>query len=179
MKYEINLLPPKALAVRMGKIKKRRVEIIFFAVFVACFIVFISYGAIWWSLLLLQGTVPDEILVRNKDRISIRDASVNLNKEIELLDKRVASYILWTSHIPDIVRAVPTGILISRLELVEETESLVITGTSARGSEVVAYQEILESLPWVDTVVAPLQNFARAPEAKVTFKITHKKNSTP
>ncbi|MEK7499455.1 MAG: hypothetical protein AAB649_02520 [Patescibacteria group bacterium] len=175
MKYEINLLPPRALLARMEKIKKRRVEIMFFAFFVSCFIVFISYGAIWWSLLLLQGTVPDEILLRSKDRVTIRDESVSLNKEIALLDTRVASYTLWTSHIPDVVLAAPNGILISRLELVEETESLVVTGTAARGSEVVAYQAALENLPWVDTVVAPLQNFARAPEAKVTFKITHKK----
>jgi len=175
MKYEINLLPPPALAERMNIIKKRRQKTIFWSVLVSCTILLSSYGAIWWGLQSLRNSVSDEIFSRNNDKASIIEGVQKLNKEIVLLDQRVSSYTVWTAHIPDIVLAAPQGILISRLELVEETETFVVTGTATHGSAVVVYQLALEQLPWVDRVVAPLQNFARAPEAKVTFTIFHKK----
>lgn len=177
MKFEINLLPPSALADRMEKIMRRREKTIFWSVFVSCAIVLMSYASIWWGLLSLRDSVVHETFSRNDTIATVAEDTKKVNREIGLLDQRIHSYSLWTARIPDVVLAVPQGILISRLELVEATETLVVTGTAVNGSEVVAYQAALEQLPWVDHVVAPLQNFARAPDAKVTFTIFHKKPS--
>lgn len=175
MKYEINLLPPDAISARMEKIQVRRETTLVMASLASCLIILFAYGAMWWSLRILQQSFTDQIVLQNKDRTTIAERTKEVNREISLLDSRIASYTLWTPHIPDVVLAAPKGITISRLELVEETETLVVTGTASQGSEVVAYQAALEQLPWVDHVVAPLQNFARAPQAFVTFTIFHKK----
>lgn len=179
MKYEINLLPPAALEARMAKVQSHRKRTIFLAFLVACVIVFLSYGGVWWALRSLKGTVSDDVFLQNKDKEVITDAVKKVNREIVLLDQRINSYTQWTAHIPDIVLAAPAGILISRLELVEESETFVVTGTASQGSAVVLYQAALERLPWVEYVVAPLQNFARAPDATVTFTIFHKKPFVP
>ncbi len=175
MKYEINLLPTQALVERQDNLKKRRERSLFFAALVACCIVLLSYGAIWWGLRSLQVSVADQIVSQNKDRTAITEQITQVNGEVGELNSRIASYTLWTSHIPDVLLAVPQGVLISRMELVEDQETLVITGTASHGSEAVAYQSALEKLPWVERVVAPLQNFARAPQATITFTIFHKK----
>ncbi len=159
----------------MEKIKVHREVALFTATLTSCFIILLVYGAMWWGLHSLQQSFTDQILSQNKDRATIAERTKEVNREIALLDSRIASYTLWTPHIPDVVLAAPKGIQISRLELVEETETLVVTGTASQGSDVVAYQAALEQLPWVDHVVAPLQNFARAPQAIVTFTIFHKK----
>jgi hypothetical protein len=175
MKYEINLLPAVALDKRLEKVRKRREVRFLFATILSCSMVLISYGAIWWGLGLLESSLASQLVSRSKDRVSITERSREVNSKVVLLDNRIASYNLWTAHIPDVLFAVPGGIFVSRLELVEDPETLVVTGTASQGSEVVEYQTALEKLPWVDHVVAPLQNFARSPDAVVTFTIFHKK----
>lgn len=175
MKYEINLLPPGARTGRLQTIHDRREATFFWTIVVSGGIVLLSYGAIWWSLHSLQGSIADQLLSQNKDRTSVMERTKEVNKELGLLDARVGSYTLWTSRISDVLGVLPGGILVSRIELVEKPETLVVTGKASQGSEVVEYQAALEKLPWVDHVVAPLQNFARSPEATVTFTIFHKK----
>lgn len=177
MKYEINLLPPDAIAARTQKMWQRRGNALFLALLLSCVIILASYGAIWWGLTSLQQSFTDQIVSQNKDRATIIEQSREINREIGLLDSRIASYTLWTSYISDVVLAAPSGIRISRLELVESPETLVVTGVASQGLDVVDYQTALEKLPWVDHVVAPLQNFARAPQATVTFTIFHKELS--
>lgn len=175
MKDEINLLPPSALAERKDSMRARRERALIVAVASACGIVLLTYGAIWWALYSLQASFTDQIVLQNKDRTAIIDRSREINREAALLDSKTSSVTRWTSRIPDVLSSVPNGILISRLELVGDPETLVVTGTASEGSAVVVYQSALEKLPWVDRVVAPLQNFARSPEATVTFTIFHTK----
>ncbi|HLC49198.1 MAG TPA: hypothetical protein VJI96_02325 [Candidatus Andersenbacteria bacterium] len=177
MKYEINLLPPSALVERQGIIIKRRERLMFSAVMLSCGIILMSYGAVFARLTFTQDSVADQIDWQNKDRDTIEEQIKKLNRDIVSLDVRVSSYAAWTTRIPDVVVSAPNRIKISRIELIESPETLVITGTALEGSDVIAYQEALEKLPWVDHVVAPLQNFARSPESTIVFTVFHKKAS--
>ncbi len=178
MKYEINLLPPKAIAFRKENIIGRRERKLFIAVMASCVIVLVSYGIVWMMLTLSRDSYIEQIASQNRDQVSIVEQSEALNTDIARLDAHIATHIAWTSYIDDVVTLLPNGIRISRIELVEMPETLVITGSATTGSAVVEYQEALEELEWVDRVAAPLQNFARAPEATIEFTIFHKKSSS-
>lgn len=175
MKEEINLLPPDVLSIRKERVLIRRERAISLAVAYALLLIIGSYGGIWWYLDEVKNSFENQITLQNKDRTTITEQNKAFNKDIEAIGSLIAGFTLWTSRLPDVVGAVPKGILITRIELVEKPETLVVTGTASRGSDVVEYQAALEKLSWVDHVDAPLQNFARAPEAIVVFTIFHKK----
>ncbi|MDA1168967.1 MAG: hypothetical protein O3A36_01355 [bacterium] len=175
MKDDINLLPPGAQATRRERVKVRRERSFSIAAVCACLFILGVYGVIWWHLKNAKSSIEDQIIIQNKDRITISEQNKIFNTSITEIDSRIADVTLWTAYISDVVSSVPKGILISRIELVEEPETLVVTGTASLGSSVVEYQRALEALPWVDRVEAPLQNFARAPKAIAVFTIFHKK----
>lgn len=174
MKDEINLLPPDALSARKQRVLMRRERALFVAIVCAFLFILGGYGGTWWYLHGIKNSLEDQIMSQNKDRTSITEQNEAFNKDISTIDSRIGGFTLWTAHLPDVIGVVPKGILVHRIELVENPQTLVVTGTASLGSDVVEYQTALEKLPWVDHVDAPLQNFARAPEAVVVFTIFHK-----
>ncbi len=174
MKREINVLSPQAKARRENAIYLRRERSIVVALSISLVVILASYGAIWWVFFSLHQDLSDQIVMQTQDQSEILKEIRALNREVGVLDSRIASYTLWTERIEDVLAAVPSGILVSKLELSENPAALIVTGSASQGSEVVAYQSALEALPWVDRVVAPLQNFARFPTATVVFTIFQK-----
>ena len=174
MKDEINLLPPSAQADRKMRVLLKREQSILSAIVCSFLFILGGYVGIWWYLDGVKDSFEDKIMLQNKDRTSITEQNKAFNKDIAAIDSRIAGFTLWTPHLPDVIGAVPKGILVHRVELVENPQTLIVTGAASLGSDVVAYQAALEKLPWVDHVDAPLQNFARSPEAIVVFTIFHK-----
>lgn len=179
MKREINLVSPQARNERLELITLRRERAIAAGIFLAFGIVAASYGAIWWTFYSLEQSLSDQIVLQSQDQSELEAGIRSLNREIGLVDSKIAGYTLWTERIAEVIAVVPDGITLLQFALVENPETLVVTGNASDGSEVVAYQDALEQLPWVDRVIAPLQNFARFPSATVTFTIFQKSEELP
>lgn len=174
MKAEINLLPTEIKDARIRMIKHRRIGMILGSVIVGLLIVVMSLGFVWWTNNLLRAALNDRLSSQNKDRADIEQHIKALNGQLATMNQRITAHPRWAIHMQDVLRAVPKGIVITKFELTENPSTLQITGKAASGALVVTYQNALQALPWVDYVDAPLQNFARSPEATVTFTIVRK-----
>jgi Tfp pilus assembly protein PilN len=174
MKSEINLLPEVARNARMELVKYRRIQATLLTVLGALILILASYGIAWRSSLVLRDSLDDRLVSQYKDRVDVQKGIVALNAQIHAVDKKITTHPRWTVHIPDVLKAVPAGIVITKVELSENPSTLKVTGRALKGDIVVAYQDALQKLQWVDHVDAPLQNFARSPDATVTFTVFRK-----
>ncbi|MEO6077764.1 MAG: hypothetical protein ABIP54_03185, partial [Candidatus Andersenbacteria bacterium] len=174
MKSEINLLPQQARDDRMNSVKYHRIRIILVTVFGVLTLILASYGIAWRSNMVLRDSLNDRLVSQNKDRVDVQKEISALNIQINAMDKKIAEHPRWTIHIPGALQVVPLGIVITKVELGDTPSTLKVTGRAVSGDVVVVYQAALQKLSWVDHVDAPLQNFARSPEATVTFTIFRK-----
>lgn len=174
MKKEINLLSPEALSDRMSRIARARVRAIADALIVGLILVVCSYAAAWYALSSVRDTVGNDISADTGKTAEVERSIRSTNAILAAVDSRIAQEPLWSPVIPDVLLAAPSGIAIKKIELTENPRTLVVIGKATKGSLVVQYQRVLEELPWVDHVVAPLQNFAVSPDATVTFTIVRK-----
>lgn len=174
MKKEINLLAPEAREKRTILLKQHKMEGVLSVCVATCMVILVAYGVIWQSNRIVVDSLDTRLLEQGKVRAVIEQDIAKINTIIHAMDKRVTTNRRWAVRIPEILEKVPTGIKVMKLELQEKQSSLVITGKAINGDVVVQYQHALSELPWVDHVDAPLQNFARSPDAVVTFTIIRK-----
>lgn len=179
MKTEINLLSPQAKNDRQHTIFAHRIRAIMDAIFVCAVIVVVSYAAAYGALRTMGNSAHQNGLTEERERAEINQKIQDINAMIAIVDDRITQEYLWTPLIPDIVRLASPGITIVKIELTENPQTLILTGRASRGSVVVQYQRSLEKLPWVDHVVAPLQNFALVPDAVAIFTIFPKAKGDP
>lgn len=171
MKLEINLLSPEAKKARMRLVWNRRVNAIGDALLICIVLVACSYAASFWALSEIRASLAQRADT-NKEDVRAAERSIReSNALFSAVAGRIAHESLWTPLISDIVRIVPSEISITKLQLLENPRALSLVGKTTQGSAIVQYQRELEKLPWVDRVVAPLQNFAVTPDATVTFTI--------
>lgn len=174
MKKEINLLSPEALSDRMSRIARARVRAIADALLVGLILIVCSYAAAWYALSSVRDSVGNDTAVDTGKTVEVERSIRSTNAILAAVDSRITQEPFWSSVIPGVLLAAPAGIAITKIELTEDPRTLVVVGKATKGSLVVQYQRLLESLPWVDHVVAPLQNFAVSPDATVTFTIVRK-----
>ncbi|MCE9642916.1 MAG: hypothetical protein K8Q97_01180 [Candidatus Andersenbacteria bacterium] len=174
MKSEINLLSPEARTARMALVARHRLQSLLTALFALCMIVLIAYGASLEANIIIRNSLDTRLQEQGKNRSDVEKSISSLNVVIQAMDRRITTNPRWAIHIQELFAAVPTGIKVTKLELTENPEALVVTGKAINGDVVVQYQHALESLPWVDHVDAPLQNFAQSPDAIAVFTIVRK-----
>lgn len=178
MKSEINLLPYEARILRMERVLHARIIQVLSACIYAVSIVFAVCVSVLWINQFILTSLDDRLVLQGKSRAEIAKEIKKINTLTATMTSRIDAKSRWLVHMPDVLTAVPSGMVITKIAFIEKPESLQITGKSTKGSLAVVYQKALEGLSWVDHVNAPLQNFARAPEATVTFTIIKKTGNT-
>ena len=174
MKPEINLLSPEARGLRMALIAAHRVNKLLYAILGGLAVVLMVYGASWWANKIILSSLDNRLLQQGKERVEIEQSIRSLNSTVQAIDARITANPRWAIHIQDVLTVLPSGIQIMKLELSESQSVLLITTKAASGDVGVQYQHALEAVGWVDHVDAPLQNFARSPEAIATFTVFRK-----
>lgn len=174
MKSEINLLSPAAKANRFKTIRNRRINAISDALLVCLLFIVASYGAAYWVLSEVSASLYERENTHEEEYVKMEREFRAANALLLTVRERVSRQQLITPLLPDILRTVPAGILLTKLQLSEAPRTLSVTGKASQGSAVVQYQRALEQLSWVDQVVAPIQNFAVSPDATALFTIIPK-----
>ena len=80
----------------------------------------------------------------------------------------------WTPLVPDILTAVPTGIVFTSLGVEAERPVMDIQGTFTKRETLVTFQRRLEDLSWVERVESPLSNFETGSAAQFTLLVFRK-----
>lgn len=176
MKGEINLLSPQVRADRIRSVTTRRMMALADALLVCVVLVVCSYGAAWWALLQVSASVIQQAHTNEKEYQAIEEELQDIHSVFTAVHEKVSQHPLWTPLIPDVLTAVPSGILLTKVTLSETPRALSLVGRATQGSAIVQYQRALEELSWVDHVDAPLQNFAVSPEATVTLTVFRKES---
>jgi hypothetical protein len=171
MKSEINLLAPDIKAQRSRLVRIHRIWAIIDALLLCMLLITGSVGAAWWSLRDVSASLDQRIVSEASEYEALLLRLREMNGLLAAVDSRIQQSPGHTVLIADMVRGVPKGIGITKMELIEGKEAFTITGKATQGSVVIQYQDFLEKLVWVDHVVAPIQNFARSPEATFTFTV--------
>lgn len=174
MKSEINLLSPEARDARMQKVIQHRMHAILTACITGAVIIFISYGVAWWINDMMLGSLDDKLMIQGKGKAEVERDTRSFNTLVQAMNTRITSNHRWAIHIQDVLDAVPPGVAVMKFELTENPSVLIVTGKANSGDLAVKYQNLLSKLHWVDHVDAPLQNFARSPDAVVTFTVFRK-----
>ncbi len=174
MKSEINLLSPQAKTDRMHRIRTRRINAISDTLLICVVLITCSYGAAFWALTKISASVDQRADANQEEEKRMEHEIRDINGLFLAVDTHISQESLWTPLIPDVLREIPPEISITKLQLSETPRAISLVGKATQGSAIVQYQRSLEKLPWVDHVVAPLQNFAIAPDASVTFTIFRK-----
>lgn len=170
MKEEINLLPPVIQDARMGKLYDARVASVYVAFVVAILLVGIGYAGSWGVLKLTLVEITRSLssgVAADSDK-----ETRALNARIQFIHERLSGNPAFMPDVADALAVVPSDITITSIEIDHEDQTVYISGRATTRSAIVLFEERLQELSWVESVNAPLQNFASGPNVSFEFTIT-------
>lgn len=178
MKNEINLLPQVIQRARMTRIYNRRIHRIANSILVAVFLVVLGQGA---SILAVKQSLANIVskvdVSDSQGRQDNRQVATD-NELITEVKKRLDGQPAWSTKVGSVLQAVPDNFSVLELRADTDTHKLTITASTTSRVAGIVYEKALNALPWVQTVDAPLQNFALSDKNEVTFHI-YTKEVTP
>ncbi len=173
MKSEINLLQyriqkrraHRALIFGVGKFLRH--------VYVFLILLAAALSLIFVAMLSIQRIVLDDNST-GRDLVDINTKARDTNQLLREFEGRVAGYRNWSRWLEKIIQAVSEGMNITSILAKEGEEVVTIEGVANNRQAVQEFQARLESMEGVDSLEAPLQNFATGEVAKFTFVVTLK-----
>lgn len=174
MKEEINLLPPQARQARRERLGReawlylaRRLVLVWLslaATLVGSYLFLRQQGLELERMLSAQASENGGQADRVKQVNELMGATV----------RWVEEHPSWSSFLDDVVIVTPAATRLEVIALQAEGKSLFIKGVTSSRTAVVDMQRSLETLPWVETVEAPLQNFAAGDRSEFSFTLHRK-----
>jgi len=170
MKGEINLLPRSNILLRersaylagIGRFMQRISMLL---------LVLIVGEALVYGAFLYIGRIVDEPGLADKRRGIIVGRIQGINGMLVEFETREESHNKWSLFIEDVLKVIPGSVVISEMGVKEKLGVMEIDGSSSSRPAILDFQNLLKELDWVDTVEAPLQNYAIGPEAGFSFSL--------
>lgn len=97
-----------------------------------------------------------------------------VNQLVGTVQQRIDAHQPWSPALEEVLAKVPAEVLIKRITIDSQVQTLKIEGISDLRTAVVTLQQRLEGLPWVESIEAPLRNFATGPQGQFSFTLTRK-----
>lgn len=171
MKEEINLLPPDVQHTRILGLYGKRAAGIYMAVAVALVLVGIGYASSWGVLKFTLRNITQSLA--DVEAVGSDKATRALNTRIQFIHQRLIEHPAFILDVADALAIAPSGVVITSIEINDEEQTVHISGRANTRSAIVQFEEKLHEQSWVETIDAPLQNFASGPN--VTFQFTIKR----
>ncbi len=186
MKEEINLLPPGQLRARVHRLYGQRLRRLYWSFMVGLSMVAATYGSLYGIENALYQDIQRQVKESNGNDTSLQSQVQQANSLLAAFSSAVASQVLWTEMVDEVLAAVPADTVITNVSVKESAASsgaaegtkpqvvpssaLIITGRSSSRTSIVEYERRLQQLSLVKRVEAPLQNLAGG--AANTFSFT-------
>lgn len=179
MKNEINLLPPAVTKARTRRLFSRQFNRLYRTILLCLVIVGATYAGVWWVTWQSLSEVENGVgaTSRSSQNRAAEQEVRKVNELLKAVQQRTAGYESWTARVSEALSVASSEISITTISLRSASgaapgspKTLVVTGTALSRSAVVAYEQALRSLSWVERVEAPLQNLASG--SVVTFSFT-------
>lgn len=171
MKAEINLLPPQFQAARRAARYWHGLEHILRRLLVALLIVAIMFGATY---LAFRRILTDTQIIQQETGTDpkLEQRVVQTNELLTATATRLQAINPWTPHVGEVLQVLPPELTLVSIAASDESKSLTINGTSRSRPAVLAFEQAVGALPWVERVESPLQNFATGGGTSFTLIIT-------
>ncbi len=173
MKEDINLLPPPAIRIHVRRLYSKRLQHICTALIIALLIVVAAEGS---SLFVLNQTSARLQAAQAQDSLTttLADDLQKYNEIVREITKQKNGTMPWSHQTESVLAAVPSGLSVTHLDADMAANTLTIKAIASSRDASLIYKQALETLPWIEHIDAPLQNFALADKNEITFTITRK-----
>lgn len=169
IKEDINLLPSAVLQTRQSTLLSRRLNQVLWVIIINLVALSFIYAGIWVTLRITEQQLQQQPRVNAQDSTAqhVRDTNI----VVDVVDKYVAQQQPWAPFVVEILKVVPHDITITELEVTDAllaeqpTSALLVRGRTRSRSEIAAFEESLQKLPWIKHVEAPLRNLASDDDA--------------
>lgn len=171
MKEQINLLPAPIQRARLRNLYGLRVRHVLGAIIIALAIVLATQLVSLTVLKAIYKDVGGEIGTLSDQEKNMEEHTKEANDLLRELDLRISNYELWSPQVESVLKLVSPNLRIVSMSVDSGKPALEIKATSASRAAGVDFQKALEGLPWVESVEAPLQNFASSSSGAFTFTL--------
>ncbi len=174
VKEEINLLPPAVLKARVQAVYGRHVSGLLGSIVISLLVVGLALGAA----VVAQRQITGNTILPVADNPSVthdnQQQMQRVNDMIALAQHSYQDRVAWMPLVGQAVRQIPEGISMAVITINAGQHILRLQGTSQVRSNVVVLENTLRALPWVQSLDAPLQNFAASPSTSFSFTLHYK-----
>ncbi|PIT98514.1 MAG: hypothetical protein COT71_00240 [Candidatus Andersenbacteria bacterium CG10_big_fil_rev_8_21_14_0_10_54_11] len=164
-KEEINLLPQPLQQARVRRLYVSRLRQLVFTLAGAMVLVVSVYAVVWWRLTL---RVQDAASA-SSGAVAAADGAVRLNAVLFQIVQQQEAGREWLPMLADVFAAAPSGVQLTAVSGHSTDNALTVAGVADERAAIIAFQQSLASLPWVDQLDAPLSNLSIGDVNDFTF----------
>lgn len=177
MKEEINLLPLPLQHRRLFHLYNRRLHGLTTHILIALGLVLLGQISSLFALQQTLAQVTHTISISDQQEEQVLHAVRSSNQVLSEVQKRLSDSFLWSQAAEDILKTVPPELFVTSFDGKSEGDKLTVTAVSSSRSAGVVFENALKGLPWVETLDAPLQNFALSDNSEFTFNVYRQKTN--
>lgn len=149
---------------------KNLLEMCLFAVAVAAFLLL---GARWFLQDYFNGLTSQLVAVSNQKN-DINQRVKHVNTIIKQTEQAGKEYISWMPLIVDITKSVPEAIAVQSMVVDQAEGTGMLTGVAKNRTDLLAFQEALQKLPFVSRVDLPLSQLTAKENIPFIIHVTLK-----
>jgi hypothetical protein len=178
MKEDINLLPVYAQQLRIRLLYLSRLGSMLRWILLLLVLFSGALGAMWVGVRDVQRGVDRQLSSEGSEEVSVEQRVRDINQLLGSIHAYIRTHPALSLRIVDVVRLLPSDAGITAMRFDATTSSLQVEGISSARSDILEFQQALEGLAWVETVEAPLSNFATGTRGIFSFTILFKNISS-
>ncbi|HLD26206.1 MAG TPA: hypothetical protein VJC05_04150 [Candidatus Andersenbacteria bacterium] len=169
MEREINLLPRALQHARNRRLYAARFGRLFRRFGVALVLIILAQFGAWLFYVSLLREVSNQLAVVMPGSEATGQIAAT-NQLLGSFQRQVTQQVVWSELVSDILTQT-AAVTVTSIRTVDSGRIIEIRGETASRAAVVALQEALAALPWVERVEAPLQNFTVGPNAQFSLRV--------
>lgn len=169
MKGEINLLPRQMILLRERHEYLKGLKRLLQRSAVLLSLLLIGEIAAYFAILFINREIS--ITQGNKALTNVTVTNIQeVNTQLAEFERHTQEQINWSLLVEDILQVVPANITINAIEIPGKTPpEITVSGFAGSQKSVNDFRLKLDDLPWVEKLVAPLQNYALGSGTALSF----------
>jgi len=166
----LNLIPPERRQKLNRLVKLLLVKNILELLLVGMAVV--SIVLLWgWLFLIDQfNSLAQSSMAIGREYASYNTDIRQINKITKSINEAAGGYLPITPKILEFISSTPRNIKITSLDINRQDNRLIITGTALTRTDLLAYQDILRQIPWLESSAIPTESLLTKTDINFEYK---------